>query len=87
VKTTFLVLGPLLALVLTSGLFGGQGTSKRRAVEPPEPGGSVCQAEGADCVFGSAGGCNAYCEPGQKAKCEGGSCILGFPRSAKCGCR
>ena len=84
-KTSFLVLGPLVALLLAPALFGGI-RSFPHQTEPPKAPVGACKAEGAECIFGSAGGCQVYCEPGQKPECEGASCFLGFPRAAKCKC-
>ncbi len=81
----FLVPGLLLALFLLPAPLGAQKTTK--PFESPRTVGSMCQAEGAECLFGNAGGCAVFCEPGQKAHCEGAWCFLGFPRAAKCYCK
>lgn len=54
-----------------------------RSPEPPER--CTCSAEGADCLFGSAGGCEATC-PGSTCECLGAWCSFGFPRPAICQC-
>lgn len=54
-----------------------------RPQEPPAR--CTCSAEGADCLFGSAGGCQVTC-PGSGCECLGAWCALGFPRPAICRC-
>jgi hypothetical protein len=48
--------------------------------------GACCIGDGADCVFGEAGSCTAYCPGGQGCTCKSAVCFLGFPKAAVCKC-
>jgi len=75
--TLLLALGCGLSL---SAQVTGEGRSR------PEPAGCACSADGADCPFGSSGGCQVtHCSSGI-CECNSGYCRWGFPRAAECVC-
>ena len=81
-------LGFALALgALGMGIHAQRGLRNRDA--PVVPDGTytcTCQGGGADCLFGEAEGCSVSCTEAF-CDCRGASCVLGFPKSARCRCK
>lgn len=45
-----------------------------------------CKAGGAECLFGTAEGCEIWCVEAL-CSCRGATCPFGFPKAAKCRCK
>lgn len=84
----------VVLLVMSASLLLAASLSAQRLGQVPrvlgEPGpsqGSACAAEGARCLWGTAGGCSVYCQEPGVPVCEGAYCgFLGFPHPGRCFC-
>jgi hypothetical protein len=84
---TIVLLVTSACLLLASGISAQRFANLPRHIgEPQAPPGSACSAGSVRCLFGTAGGCSAYCQEPGLPVCESASCPLGFPAPARCFC-
>jgi hypothetical protein len=73
------------ACLVSMGFVSAQGKRPVPMGGPQDTERCTCVAEGANCLFGDAGGCSVSC-PAGNCDCNGASCRLGFPVGSHCRC-